>query len=170
MITDCCKDKDVVYIIEEDDPYIESDGTSAINLGISASPKLKVEIDYELTDVTDPTPDGSNHYQQRLFGEDTTSATPRMSVYVNGSKIIAVATGDGWDAKSTGVTADFRRHTVIIDNVAAVRALMTGVTTNWSDTCTDVTKCATRPLALLGNTAMHRVPGIPGILPHGQAV
>ena len=137
----------------EDDPYIESDGTSAINLGISASPKLKVEIDYELTDVTDPTPDGSNHYQQRLFGEDTTSATPRMSVYVNGSKIIAVATGDGWDAKPTGVTADFRRHTVIIDNVAAVRAIMTGVTTNWSDTCTDVTKCATRPLALLGNTA-----------------
>ena len=137
----------------EDDPYIESDGTSAINLGISASPKLKVEIDYELTDVTDPTPDGSNHYQQRLFGEDTTSATPRMSVYVNGNKIIAVATGDGWDAKSTGITADFRRHTVVIDNVAAVRALTTGVTTNWSDTCTDVTKCATRPLALLGNTS-----------------
>ena len=139
--------------IEDNDPYIESNGTSAINLGVSASPKLHVEIDYELTDVTDPTPEGSNHYQQRLFGEDTTSATPRMSVYVNGSKVIAIATGDGWDAKSTGVTADFRRRTVIIDNVAGVRAVMTGVTTNWSDTCTDVTKCATRPLALFGNTA-----------------
>ena len=136
----------------EDDPYIESNGTSAINLGVSASPKLHVEIDYALTDVTDPTPDStSNHYQQRLFGEDSNSSTPRMSVYINGSKVIAVATGDGWDAKETGVTADFRRRTVSIDNVAGVRALMTGVTTNWSDTCTDVTKCATRPFALFGD-------------------
>lgn len=64
---------------------------------------------------------------------------------------MSIATGDGWDAKSTGIGADSLRRKVVIDNPAGVRAFMTGVTTNWTDTTTDITKCATRPLGLFGN-------------------
>ena len=139
----------------EDDPYIESDGTGAINTGVVASPDLKIELDYALTEVIDPTPESTtSHYQQRIFGQDTVTTTPRISVYVNNSKNISIATGDGWNASSTAIAADFRRRTIIIDNVACVRAFMTGVTTNWNDTCTDiVSTCATRPLGLFGNTS-----------------
>ena len=108
-----------------------------------------------MTEVTDPTPESAtSHYQQRIFGQDTVTSTPRISVYVNNSKNISIATGDGWNASSTAIAADFSRRTIIIDNVACVRAFMTGVTTNWNDTCTDiVSTCATRPLGLFGNTS-----------------
>ena len=139
----------------EDDPYIESNGTGAINTGVVASPDLKIELDYALTEVIDPTPESTtSHYQQRIFGQDTVTSTPRISVYINNSTNISIATGDGWNASSTAIAADFSRRTIIIDNVAHVRAFMTGMTTNWNDTCTDiVSTCATRPLGLFGNTS-----------------
>ena len=139
----------------EDDPYVESNGTGAINTGVVASPDLKIELDYALTEVIDPTPESTtSHYQQRIFGQDTVTTTPRISVYVNNSTNISIATGDGWNASSTAIAADFSRRAIIIDNVAHVRAFMTGVTTNWNDTCTDiVSTCATRPLGLFGNTS-----------------
>lgn len=136
----------------DDDPYIESDGTSAINLGVVASPRLQIEVDFALTEID---PGAGNDYQQRIFGEDSDDKNPRISVYVNGSKNIAIAAGDGWNAASTGLQANFNRHKVIIDNLALRNAYMTGVTTNWygyGSTVADLTKCATRPLALFGNT------------------
>ena len=136
----------------DDDPYVESDGTSAINLGVVASPRLKIEVDFAMTEID---PGASNDYQQRIFGEDSDSTNPRISIYVNGSKNIAIAAGDGWNAASTGLQANFDRHKVVIDNLALRNAYMTGVTTNWygyGSTVADLTKCATRPLALFGNT------------------
>lgn len=132
----------------DDDPYVESDGTGAINTGIVAQPGLKIELDYAFTTIT--TGDNGD-YQQRLFGQDSIGSTPRISVYINASKNVSIATGDGWDAKPTGIGADSLRRKVVIDNPAGVRAFMTGVTTNWTDTTTDITKCATRPLGLFGN-------------------
>lgn len=132
----------------DDDPYVESDGTGAINTGVVAQPGLKIELDYAFTTIT--TGDNGD-YQQRLFGQDSNTSTPRISVYINASRNVAIATGDGWDAKSTGIGADSARRKIVIDNPAGVRAFMTGVTTNWSDTTTDITKCATRPLGLFGN-------------------
>ena len=130
----------------DDDPYVESDGTSAINLGVSASPKLKIALDYALLE--------GNELQDRLFGQDTVSSTPRISIYINASGNIALASGDGWVAESTGIATNTARRTAIIDNVAGKLAFMTGVTTNWSVSGkADLTKCAVRPLALFGNTA-----------------
>ncbi len=133
----------------DDDPYVESDGTSAINLGISASPKLKIALDYALLE--------GNELQDRLFGQDTKDSTPRFSVYINGSGNIALAGGADttFNNVSTGIATNTARHTVVIDNVALRNAYMTGVTTNWSgygSTAADSTTCAARPLALFGNT------------------
>ncbi len=132
----------------DDDPYVEADGTGAINTGIVAQPGLKIELDYAFTTIT--TGDNGD-YQQRLFGQDSVGSTPRISVYINTSKDVSIATGDDWNAKSTGIGADSLRRKVVIDNPAGVRAFMTGVTTNWTATTTDITKCATRPLGLFGN-------------------
>ncbi len=136
----------------DDDPYVESDGTSAINLGVSASPKLKIALDYALLE--------GNELQDRLFGEDTTkegAPPPRFSVYINGSGNISLAGGadTSFNNVSTGIPTNTARHTVVIDNVALRNAYMTGVTTNWygyGATKADCTTCATRPLALFGNT------------------
>ena len=136
----------------DDDPYVESDGTSAINLGVVASPRLKIEVDFAMTEID---PGADNDYQQRIFGEDSDGNKPRISIYVNASRNIAIAAGDGWNAASTGLQANFDRHKAIIDNLALRNAYMTGVTTNWygyGSTVADLTKCATRPLALFGNT------------------
>ena len=136
----------------DDDPYVESDGTSAINLGVSASPKLKIALDYALLE--------GNELQDRLFGEDTTkdgAPPPRFSAYINGSGNIALAGGTdtAFNNVSTGIATNTARHTVVIDNVALLNAYITGVTTNWTgygSTKADCTTCATRPLALFGNT------------------
>ncbi len=133
----------------DDDPYVASDGTSAINLGVSASPKLKIALDFALLE--------GNEKQNRLFGQDTKDSLPRFSVYINNSWNIALAGGTdtNFNSVSTGIATNTARHTVVIDNVALRNAYMTGVTTNWSGygaTKADCTKCATRPLALFGNT------------------
>ena len=133
----------------DDDPYVESDGTSAINLGISASPKLKIALDYALLE--------GNELQYRLFGQDTKDSLPRFSAYINSSGNIALAGGTdtNFNNVSTGIATNTARHTVVIDNVALRNAYITGVTTNWygyGNTKADCTKCATRPLALFGNT------------------
>ena len=133
----------------DDDPYVASDGTSAINLGVSASPKLKIALDFALLE--------GNEKQDRLFGQDTKDDLPRFSVYINNSWNIALAGGTdtAFNNVSTGIATNTARHTVVIDNVALRNAYMTGVTTNWSGygaTKADCTKCATRPLALFGNT------------------
>ena len=135
----------------DDDPYVESDGTSGINTGIVASPGLKVELDYAMSAVE---PGAGNDYQQRIFGEDYNDKEPRISLYVNGSGNVAFAAGDGWNAVSTGIKADLKRHKAIIDNVALQHAFMTGVTTNWhayGSTVADLTKWATWPLGLFAN-------------------
>ena len=129
-----------------DDPYIASDGTSAINLGVSASPKLQIELDYALLE--------GNAQQSRLLGQDSVSSTPRISIYLNGSGGTSIASGDNWNAAANNIAVDTKRHKVLIDNIALKHAFMTGVTTNWSgygSTVADITKCALRPLGLFGN-------------------
>ncbi len=138
------------YIPTVDDPYIESAGTSAINLGVSASPKLKIALDYALLE--------GNELQDRLLGQDTKDGSPRFSAYINDSGNIALAGGTdtAFNNVSTGIATNTARHTVVIDNVALRNAYMTGMTTNWTGygaTKADCTKCAARPLALFGNTA-----------------
>jgi len=132
-----------------DDPYVESNGTSAINLGIVVSPKLKIQVDYAFTDASDPTPNGSSHYQQHLFGP---SGDISATVYINGAGNLSFGSSDTWAGIGTGIAADTNRRVVIIDNAARKWAFMTGVTTNWYyDTTADLTKTGTRPIALFGH-------------------
>ena len=128
-----------------DDPYVESDGTDAINLGVVPSPQLKIEVDYALADATTT--------QQRIVGQSVSN--PSACVYVNGSRNIALESGDTWVADSTafstGIAADTNRRKAVIDNPALMWSFQTGVTTNWSVTvAADITTCAARPLALFG--------------------
>lgn len=129
----------------DDDPYVESDGTDAINLGVVPSPQLKIEVDYALADATTT--------QQRIVGQSVSN--PSACVYVNGSRNIALESGDTWVADSTafstGIAADTNRRKAVIDNPALMWSFQTGVTTNWSVTvAADITTCGTRPLALFG--------------------
>ena len=136
----------------DDDPYIQSAGTDAINLGLGASPKLKIEVDYALTDTTKT--------QQRIVGQDTSPSTPRISIYQNGNgpiTLAAVISTSDWNqsvgAVNTGAGNDTDRHTAIVDCGERTLSFMTGVTTNWtySATVPEVVTCATRPLGLFGN-------------------
>lgn len=134
----------------DDDPYIQSAGTDAINLGVVVSPKLKIQVDYAFTDVSDPTPDGSSHFQQHLLGPSGLS--PSAAVYINGNGNVAIGSGDTWSGVSTGIAADTNRRTIIIDNAALNWAVMTGVTTNWPyPSGVDLTKTGSRPMALFGH-------------------
>ena len=134
----------------DDDPYVESDGTGGLGLGVTIAPKLKIQVDYAFTDTADPTPDGTSHYQQHLFGPS--GLAPSAAVYINNSGNVSIGSGDSWTAQSTGIKADTLRRTIIIDTAACNWAFMTGVTTNWDyQTSADLTKPGTRQIALFGH-------------------
>ena len=136
-----------------DDPYIESDGTSAISTGVIPKPGLKVEIDYAFTDIEKPA--GTSDYQQRLFGVDTTDGDiPRVCLYINASQNVSLAYGNGWIAESTGIKADFLRHTVSLGEGTDGWLYQRGPTVwaHWTKAAiTNTMPAATRPMALFGN-------------------
>ena len=71
------------------DPYLQSDGTQGIVSDYYPSPKTKVVVDFELTEVSTT--------QQRPFGCDSDSASNPLSfsVYLNGGGVFAWAFQDG---------------------------------------------------------------------------
>ena len=100
------------------DPYLESDGTTGINTGVYAQPGLKVEVDYQFTDASDPTPDGGadkkKHYQQRIVAVDNNGSYPRLSAYINGSGYIALTTGNTWlNSNHKEIKADLQDYSKI---------------------------------------------------------
>lgn len=132
------------------DPYIESNGTSGINTGVYCQPGLKVEVDYQFTDVSDPAPESTSHYQQRLVATDSDDKYPRLSVYINNSQNIALTSGDGWNSpNSTDIKADLVRHTVVLDSVAKLSSFITGGTTNKTIASQAFTKWSTRQIGLM---------------------
>ena len=106
-----------------DDGYVESDGTVGVNSRYFFNPKSRIEVDYALTDVATQ--------QQRIYGRD--AAGPASSFYVQGSLNVAFGCGDTFsnDGLQTGLKADTRRHTAILDVNEKKAALITGTTTNW---------------------------------------
>ena len=108
---------------EINDPYIESDGSAGINTGVQCQPGLKVEVDYQITaaEITK---------QWRIMSTDSDAAYPRISAYVDGSGNVAMSSGDGWnDGKTTtSITADNKRHKVVLGDVGNKKKYLLGNT------------------------------------------
>lgn len=138
----------------EDEPYIQSTRASGVNTRFFTQPGMKIEIDYAFTDVSDPTPTESSHYQQRLFGQDT--ANPTVSVYINGNGVISIGSGDTFKAVVSGYNPDLKRHTMIVDYQTGKYSYKQGVTV-WkeADLSSETTRnnTATRPIGLFGSVS-----------------
>ena len=150
------------------DPYIESDGTSGISTGYRMKGTSRLEVDFAMVDVSDP----SEWNECRIFGTDNTAyeSTLQTCVYAtytaaNGSRYFRVraktsASSSRPTKYKSGVDTD--RHTVVFDLPNAKMVFMTGGVTNsygYSDGGTDKTvdagvsfagKEATMPLSLFG--------------------
>lgn len=137
------------------DPYLESDGTTGINTGVYAQPGLKVEVDYQFTDASDPTPSSSSHFQQRIVAVDNNGSYPRLSAYINGSGYIALTTGNTWlNTNHKEIKADLLRHTLVLDSVAKKSRLITcGVVNQEMDMVDAITKNSLSPISLFAGTS-----------------
>ena len=95
--------------MREDDAYIESDGTQAINLGYFTTPGTRYEIDYRLKSAV---------AQSRPFGASSTwpnYTTLNAELYIQGGGTVAFGVGVDWVAQATGVSADLNRHVAVLD-------------------------------------------------------
>jgi len=137
----------------EDDAYIESLGGGMMNSRFYMAPDAKVDIDYALTDASDPNPTGSPHYQQRVFGADASSFT--ASYYINGSGKMSFGGGDAFIPSATTCAADLYRHRAVMDVPSGKAYYITRSVTNWNGAAfgsgATVTKTAVHGLALFGN-------------------
>ena len=136
----------------DDDPCIISDGTAqtGINSGCFWGPLSRIEVEYAF--------DALSPVQMRIFGAD--GKVPCASFYLNGSGNASFgfdkADNSAFQALSTGVVADMRRHIAIADQKAGkayyILKTETGVVTNWAGTIPSTPAAmATRPIALFGN-------------------
>jgi hypothetical protein len=132
----------------EDDPYIESNGTSWMNSRFFMNPGAKVEMDYALV--------GANALQARLFGADYTGATFFSAYYVNGSGNMSFGIGDTFLAWSTGIATNLFRHRAVLDVANGKAYYVTRFATNWTGNASglgaSLTKTAAHPLNLFGDT------------------
>ena len=127
----------------DDDPYIESDGTTVINSGVKPSPGLRVEIDYALATTAQS--------DVRIAG--TTEGGQTFEFYVNQQAGIAYCVAKGWKSQYVcGV--DTRRHTFIADVPADKCHFVTGISTNFSSSAnaggTSIDAEGSYPIGLFG--------------------
>ena len=127
------------------DPYLESDGTSGINTGVYCQPGLKVEVDYQLTDVLP--------LQARIVAVDNSDQYPRLAAYINGSSNIAITAGNTWNSPNTrDIKADLLRHTIVLDSVGKKCQLWTCGVLNQETPAVAFTKNSLSPISLFGGT------------------
>ena len=132
-------------------PYIESDGTQAINTGYFVNPKTKIEIDFAMTDLVTA--------QQRMFGCNNTANNAGLvlcQLYVNGSRGYSFALsenplGSTWwtirpDSVQIYVTA--ARRFFVLDAPNKLASLYTDGVLNASRETKTITQTATYPLTL----------------------
>ena len=129
----------------EEDPYVESDGTSAINTGYFLQPGTRIEVDYALKDLSTT--------QIRLFGQDTTS--PKIGFYIQNSLTLALGIGQA-DFKTpfSSLPTDLARRTCVVDVPGQYACLLSslGGTNAVGTIVQPPTAVATRPIALFGDT------------------
>lgn len=131
--------------IPDTDGYIEACGGSSysgVNTRHFFGPKTKVVVDFMMLDTTN---------QRRVFGIDKIAAGTCGSFYVNGSGLFSFYVGDAGldDGRSTGCTADKRRHTAVLDRKNNVAYLMTDGAKHGSTVLDNGTKGATTTTSVL---------------------
>ena len=131
--------------IPDTDGYIEACGGSSysgVNTRHFFGPKTKVVVDFMMLDTTN---------QRRVFGIDKIGAGTYGSFYVNGSGLFSFYVGDADldDGRSTGCTADKRRHTAVLDRKNNVAYLMTDGAKHGSTVLDNGTKGATTTTSVL---------------------
>ena len=132
-------------------PYVESDGTQAINTGYFVNPSTKIEIDFAMTDLVTA--------QQRMFGCNNTANNAGLvlcQLYVNGSRGYSFALsenplGSTWwtirpDSVQIYVTA--ARRFFVLDAPNKLASLYTDGVLNASRETKTITQTATYPLTL----------------------
>ena len=133
------------YETLDDDPYIESDGTSVINTGVVTDTDLRFEVDYAMTDTT---------VQQRIIGNSENNASSQtVELYINGNGVMSYSVLKGSSATPSDNTADLRRHTFVADVSENKVHFITGNTTNNTYTATSSSPIDGRgavPIALFG--------------------
>ena len=133
------------------DPYVESDGTQAINTGYFANPKTKVEIDFAMLDL--------QTQQQRMFGANNTHSSAGLVVfqmYVNGSRGYSFALtdkgqGDTWwtvRPDNVQIYATAERRFFVLDAPHSLASFYTDGQLVTSRTTKTITQTSTYPLAL----------------------
>ena len=101
-----------------EDAYIESDGTTFINLGHCVGPKTKIELDFQMVEVSNGI---------RMLGSVGDASNPRCRFYVgtaSGGTVCFSFTTSKADGSEKGcnlkeAVADTRRHTLIMDYAAS---------------------------------------------------
>lgn len=133
------------YETLDDDPYIESDGTSVINTGIVPDIDLRFEVDYAMTDTT---------VQQRIIGNNMSNGSNQtVELYINANGVMSYAVLKGQSATASANTADLKRHTFVADMAENKVYFITGNTTNNTATANSSSPIdgkGTVPIALLG--------------------
>ena len=94
--------------MRDEDAYIESDGTQAINLGYFTTPDTRYEIDYQMTAIVG---------QMRPFGEATSALSAELYIQgtATGSGNVAFGVGNSWKGQYTNTGADLKRHVAVLD-------------------------------------------------------
>ena len=131
---------------EENDPYIEADGTSVVNTGYIMKPDSRLEVDFALTTADQPA-------QARIFGADANNALFGMyySLYITsanantGMSAFGFGIGNGTKQSNywayyqlpayntqTFITPDTQRHQAVFDLFHDRLHFVTGGVTNWS--------------------------------------
>lgn len=131
----------------EDDPYVESDGTSFMNSRFFMNPDAKVEMDYALV--------GANAVQMRLFGADGTGVTFFSAYYINGSGNMSFGIGDEFKSWATSCAQNLYRHKAVLDVKNGKAYYITRFATNWTGNASglgaSITKTAKHPMGLFGD-------------------
>lgn len=133
------------YETIDDDPYIESDGTSVINTGILPDTDLRMELDYALTTT--------EQKDVRVSGNNATGVqTIELYVSQDGTKM-NFCVGKGWPGGTSMGTLDARRRTFVVDIPNGKAQMIAGATTagTWNlNTTLPIDAKGTVPIALFG--------------------
>ena len=133
------------YETLDEDPYIESDGTTVVNTGVFPDTDLRMELDYALTTT--------EQNDTRITGNNLGNGqTIEMYVSQDGTKM-NFCIGKGWPGGTSMGGLDTRRRTFVADIPNGKAHMISGSTTvgSWDlKTTAPIDAKGTVPIALFG--------------------
>ena len=133
------------YETLDEDPYIESDGTTVVNTGVFPDTDLRMELDYALTTTEEK--------DVRVTGNNVNNGqTIELYVSNDGTKM-NFCIGKGWVGGTSMGGLDTRRHTFVADIPNGKAHMISGSTTvgSWDlKTTAPIDAKGTVPIALFG--------------------